>query len=244
MKTAYIGVCGFPKKRELIFKNLDGVELQETFYRLIKEDKIIRLKNGAPPGFIFTMKANQIITHCSTSPTYRRSTLPENFRKENLGFFKPTEEVRLAYQHSLHLAKLLSARALIFQCPPSFKPTTDNLSNLRAFFREANRERPSELFFGLELRAEWPQELIKKVCKDFDLIHVVDLFRENPVAGKIHYFRLHGRGKYSYRYSEEELRELWQKIRQLPEKDCFLFFNNTFMYENALQMREISLKDS
>ncbi|BER92486.1 DUF72 domain-containing protein [Thermatribacter velox] len=240
----YTGVCGFPKKRELIFQNLDGVEIQETFYHLVNEAKIARLKSEAPPGFTFTMKANQIITHSSTSPTYRRSKLPEDFRKENLGFFKPTEEVEFAYRHSLLLAKVLEAKALIFQCPPSFKPSGENLKNLQSFFESANQERPQELLFGLELRGGWPEELIQKICQDFDLVHVVDPFQERPTAGKVYYFRLHGKGKYHYRYSETELQELVQRIKRLPEKECFLFFNNTFMYENALEMKALLLKGS
>ena len=229
-----IGVCGFPTAQEVLFQKLDVVEVQKTFYTPLSEKHLLNLRKKAPPHFIFTMKAFQGITHPHHSPTYRRAKLPPHFTPQNLGFFQPTQEVQESTAITLREARALKAEVIVIQCPPSFQPTSQNLTNLRRFFQELER---NHFIFGFEPRGNWPSELVRQLCEELDLIHIVDPFYASPLAGKIRYFRLHGRGSYHYRYTPDELKELARKLQENPQ-ETFCLFNNTFMLQKALELKE------
>ncbi len=231
----HVGVCGFPASRDTLFSSLEVIEIQKTFYDLLSEKSLRRLFSGAPPGFLFTLKAFQGITHPASSPTYRRTQLPEHFEASHLGFFQPTQEVEESARITLHSAELINARVIVFQCPPSFQPTPSNLENFYRFFTHFNR---GSLLFAFEPRGKWPEETVRKVCEDLRLIHVVDPFFGDPTTPSPYYFRLHGRGKYHYRYTREEMENLATKLEHFTG-EVFCLFNNTAMFENAQELKGI-----
>ncbi|MDM7935321.1 MAG: hypothetical protein QUS08_08050 [Methanothrix sp.] len=53
---------------------------------------------------------------------------------EDAGFFRPAEPVLEAYRRSARLAEVLGARVMLFQTPPSFSQSPENLENMRMFF--------------------------------------------------------------------------------------------------------------
>jgi uncharacterized protein YecE (DUF72 family) len=144
------------------------------------------------------------------------------------------------------ICKALKARILLFQSPSSFKPSEENIKRMEEFFNKIKREK---LILTWEPRGEWQKkpELIKKICKKFDLIECVDPFRNEPVyfgKEKIAYFRLHGFGlisMYNYNFSKHELEELKEKVKTLEKKveEVWVMFNNTMMYKNALEFSNI-----
>ncbi|MCS7241896.1 DUF72 domain-containing protein [Candidatus Caldatribacterium sp.] len=230
----HVGVCGFPRKHAEIFASFDVVEVQQTFYALVPVETLIRLRDKAPERFLFTLKAFQGITHLVTSPTYRRTKLPPSFRLENLGFFRKTEEVAACAHHTLLMAEALRARVLVFQCPPSFTPTPEHVRNLVSFFEHFPR---GICELAWEPRGRWKREDVLAICRDLNLVHVVDPFREDPVWGAIAYFRLHGRGSYRYQYTDEDLQFLAQKL-QAYDREVFCLFNNIPMFEDAKRFKE------
>ena len=56
------------------------------------------------------------------------------------------------------------------------------------------------------------------------------------------FFRLHGRDGYHYRYTPQEIKELAQKLRS-AQGEIFCLFNNTAMWENALELKEELLEE-
>ena len=50
--------------------------------------------------------------------------------------------------------------------------------------------------------------LVAEICAEHGLIHCVDPFETLPVYGDAIYWRLHGRGGYRYKYTDEDLQEL------------------------------------
>jgi cytochrome c-type biogenesis protein CcmF len=132
-------------------------------------------------------------------------------------------------------AAALGARAVLFQCPASFRPTGENVANLRKFFREARRDR---LSFCWEPRGGWPRETIKGLCEELDLWHVVDPFAERTTTPGRCYFRLHGRRGWRYKYEDGELEEL---CSMLPRGAAsYVFFNNVEMRDDAVRFREMA----
>lgn len=230
----HVGICGFPKKRSEIFASCDVVEVQKTFYSLVAVETLARLRKEAPESFLFTLKAFQGITHPASSPTYRKTKLPPSFCPENLGFFKKTEEVAICARYALAMAEALRARVLVFQCPPSFTPTPEHVRNLVSFFEDFPR---GICDLAWEPRGKWEKEEIRAICRDLNLIHVVDPFVDDPVWGVIVYFRLHGKGSYRYQYTDADLEFLVRKLKEY-DREVFCLFNNVPMFEDARRLKE------
>jgi len=193
-----------------------------------------RLRQEAQPGFAFAIKAWQLVTHPATSPTYRRlrRPLPPEEAAE-AGLFRPSETVRRAWERTRELAEALAAVAIVFQCPPSFGPDAENVANLRRFFQGLER---GDWLLAWEPRGRWPPELVASLCRELGLVHVVNPFQARTAFGACAYFRLHGRGGYRYRYSDDELRELLAICRRelaLGRRPVYVLFNNTNMGEDA-----------
>jgi uncharacterized protein YecE (DUF72 family) len=236
--TIRVGCCGFRSSRDAYYTLLPAVEVQHTFYQPPQISTLEKWREGAPAGFVFTVKAWQLITHQSTSPTYRRLkrelTAEE---KEECGSFRPGKIVKEAWSVTLESARALQARAVLFQCPASFKPTKFNIENMRKFFRGAGPLAREDLSFCWEPRGDWPREVIKELCEELDLWHVVDPFASRTVTPLKCYFRLHGRGGWRYSYEDGELEELFSI---LPEgAQSYVFFNNIKMIEDAVRFKEI-----
>jgi uncharacterized protein YecE (DUF72 family) len=238
MKKIFIGCCGFPINKKEYFKNFKIVELQSTFYQPpVKIETVKKWKKETPEGFIFCLKAWQIITHPSSSPTYKR--LKEKFgNPKNYGFFKNTKEVFLAWERTKSIAEILKAKVIVFQCPASFKPERKNVQNLKNFF---GKIKAKKFIFALELRRNWSKGLIRTICKEFNLIHCTDPFKQKPVFGKINYFRLHGKPGYNlkYKYTKEDLKKL---LKFCDKKENYVLFNNLNMAKDAQKFKKLCQK--
>lgn len=231
-----IGCCGFPVRKDKYYQNFNLVEVQKTFYQPPNTTTAEKWRKEAPPNFEFTLKAWQLITHLPSSPTYRKLThqIPDDL-KETYGFFKPTENVLSAWKKTREIALILKAEIIVFQCPASFIPNKDNKKNLMEFFQKIKRE---NFTFVWEPRGKWKEEEIKSICKDLNLIHCVDPFKDKPaVRGKINYFRLHGKGGYRYRYTDGELQYLKKLCTNAPI--TYVMFNNVYMFQDALRFKDI-----
>lgn len=229
------GSCGFRLSRVEYTRLLSAVEIQQTFYQPPQVKTLERWRSEAPADFEFAVKAWQLITHQSGSPTYRRLRRKlTGAEKEEAGFFKPTAIVREAWRTTLDCALAVQARTVLFQCPASFTPTQINLKQMEKFFNAIER---GGLQFAWEPRGEWQPEVIRDLCRRLDLWHVVDPFVARTVTPDRCYFRLHGRKGWRYRYEDEELEEL---AAMLPENElAYVFFNNIGMTEDAIRFQEI-----
>jgi uncharacterized protein YecE (DUF72 family) len=198
------------------------VEVNSTFYRIPKLQTVERWKEEAKAvneNFEFTVKAFQGITH------------KEFFSEKSFEW----------YEQMKAICRALDAKILLIQTPASFKPTQENIERLSKFFKSVKRNR---LVIAWEPRGKW-EEKVKTICKKFNLVHCVDLFREEPQylgKKKIAYIRLHGFGKpsmYNYKFSRRELLELKEKLYGIDAKEIYVLFNNVYMYENALEFLKI-----
>jgi uncharacterized protein YecE (DUF72 family) len=171
-----------------------------------------------PRGFEFTIKAWQLVTHESSSPTYRRVKVQPP--RGEVGGFRTTVPVLAGWQRTLECARVLRATAVLLQCPKSFRPTAVNVERMRAFLTTV--ERPARLLW--EPRGDWPTSLLTELCTDFDLVHVVDPMQTETVTPESTYYRLHGTTGMRHVHTDEELLRLRDlvKDRQSP----YVLFNN------------------
>ncbi len=92
-----IGCCGWAEGRARYFRDFGVVELQTTFYQPPPVELARKWREAASAGFVFSLKAWQLITHTPASPTYRRLKTPvPPERHAAYGSFRPTAEVRAA----------------------------------------------------------------------------------------------------------------------------------------------------
>jgi uncharacterized protein YecE (DUF72 family) len=230
----HVGCCGFPAARRTYFETLEAIEVQQTFYQPPRPETANRWRVEAPAGFVFTLKAWQLITHPPSSPTYRRLSRPVppgNLRR--YGSFRLTDEVREAWEVTLAIASALRAEVVLFQCPASFRPTAENVANLSAFFRSVEH---GAFRLAWEPRGGWSEALVRDLCRDLDLVHCVDPFAAVSATEGPLYYRLHGIGGYGYRYTDEDLRRLAGLCRG---RGGHLFFNNAHMLGDAVRFRRL-----
>ncbi|HEX8385062.1 MAG TPA: DUF72 domain-containing protein [Rubricoccaceae bacterium] len=230
-----VGCCGFSSARSAYFERLPAVEVQQTFYQPPRATTLARWREEAPPGFVFAVKAWQLVTHTASSPTYRRLRRPlTDAERAEAGSFRPTETVEAAWAATEASAGALGAAVVLLQCPPSFGPTERHVADLQAFVRSRAR---TGFELAWEPRGGWPRDLVEDLCDDLDLWHVVDPFVEETLTPDRPYYRLHGRGGWRYQYEDGELEEL---AALLPAGAAsFVFFNNVYMVEDAVRFRSI-----
>ena len=236
MKQIRIGTCGFRNTKEEYARDLSTVEIQHTFYQPPQVVTLEKWRAAMPAAFEFTLKAWQLITHESSSPTYKRikRKLTEKELEES-GFFKPTAIVQEALDVTIACAKALKARTILFQCPAKFMPLPENIANMMQFFHGIKR---GEMNFAWEPRGNaWTNDLIRDICKELDLWHTVDPFARATVTPKHCYFRMHGIPRWRYTYEEGELEEL---ATMFPKRGVsYAFFNNITMRQDAMRFEKI-----
>jgi uncharacterized protein YecE (DUF72 family) len=218
-----VGLCGFSMAFDEYLDTFSVVEVQQTFYQPPKRATMERWRALAPDSFEFTMKAWQVITHASTSRTYRRMKTPmTDAQRAECGAFRTNETTLGAWKTTLDCAKILRATAILFQCPASFRATDENIVNMRTFMAAIDRR--AGLRFLWEPRGPWPDDAIIELCRDLDLIHAVDPFVRPSLTPDVTYWRLHGNGSAYAVYTDDELAQLraW-----LDEKnETYVMFNN------------------
>ncbi|MDB6123988.1 MAG: hypothetical protein JWQ71_2981 [Pedosphaera sp.] len=231
-----VGCCGFRLTKRQYAERFPVVEVQQTFYQPPKKiETLKRWRAEVPEDFEFTLKAWQLITHPYKSPTYRRLTTQlSQVELEQCGSFQPTPMVKEAWQTTRACAEALSAKLILFQCPATFSPTLQNITNMRRFFESIKRDDMTLLW---EPRGRWPDSVIEPLCRELNLVHAVDPFLNRTVTPEFVYYRLHGGKDFKQIFSDTQLREL---VGRLPAcKPAYVMFNNINMLEDAERFQEL-----
>lgn len=232
-----VGTCGFAEAQDTIFADFSILEVQKTFYQPPQVKTARRWRRKAPDDFVFTVKAWQLITHETSSPTYRRLRMSlSDEERAQCGRFQWNETTRMAWRRTQEIADALKAKAILLQTPKSFEPTSENLENLRSFFSKTERGDRTLVF---EPRGEaWTNELVRGLATNLDLVHGVDPYLRTPATSGLHYYRLHGRPEYEYGYSytDEDLRDL--HMRMSREDPAWVLFNNRTMADDARALQK------
>jgi uncharacterized protein YecE (DUF72 family) len=238
-RMIWIGTCGFGRRQADAFRDLQAVEVQQTFYRPVDVDTARRWRVAAPDDFVFTVKASQFITHPASSPTYRRGgRIIPPAEAAAYGMFQETPAVEEGWRATAAVAEALRAMVIVVQCPASFGPSEDHVASLYRFFENAE----TAAVRAWEPRGGWPTHLVEKVCEDLGLVHAVDPFARDPATYGAAYFRLHGNppgaAMYRYTYTDADL----QRLRTLcgEYEDAFVFFNNMTRHADANRFRSLA----
>ena len=202
------------------------VEVQSTFYEPPDDGILAKWRETTGDSLEYTVKVWQLVTHAAGSPTYRRMMRPLGVH-DDPGFFRDTAAVAEGWRRSVECAQLLSATAMLFQSPASFRPEPENIRNMRTFFERIDRP-PLRLLWeprGPRWIAE--RDLAIELCRELDLVYVVDPFVTPPAQDAEVYWRLHGTTGPRHVYSDAELAKLYRMLVDArPVGDAYVMFNN------------------
>jgi uncharacterized protein YecE (DUF72 family) len=221
-----VGLCGFTMSMEDYALYFSVVEIQHTFYEPPRDIVMQKWLASTPRSLEYTMKVWQLVTHAAGSPTYRRMKRALGPGDEP-GFFRDSPGVAEGWRRSVECARLLSATAMLFQCPASFRPEPDNVRRMRAFFERIDRP-PARLLW--EPRGSpWvaKRDLALSLASDLDLVYVVDPCVTPPQRGRPVYWRLHGIGSARHSYTDVQLQRLHRMLQDAePTEPPYVLFNN------------------
>lgn len=214
-----------PHKRWLSFymEKINTVELNVTFYRLLKKEAFERWYKETPPDFTFCLKGSRFISHVKK---LKDVELPLST------FFNATAPL---------LEKL---DVILWQLPPNLKLNMKNLED----FVENLKQYPVRHVFEFRHKS-W---LVKKVFNLLSAANIAvcmadwpDFINDLPLTADFVYIRKHGEGgNYATNYTTEQLKEDAKRIKEYMKlgKDVYYYFNNdAFAYapKNALELTAI-----
>ncbi len=200
----------------------NSIELNVTFYRLIKREVFVNWHRRTPEEFYFVAKGSRFITHIKRLKDCK-------------------EPLDLFITNCQGLKEKLAA--ILWQLPPSFKM---NLKTLEVFLKMLVEtgirqvfEFRNESWFGKEV-----YELLKKNNVCLCIAHSGGRFPcVKEVTADFLYLRFHGGNSlYSSKYRDKELKNWAEFAKKFKNKDIFTFFNNDakgFAVKNALKFRQL-----
>ncbi|MFO8029709.1 MAG: DUF72 domain-containing protein [Cyclonatronaceae bacterium] len=183
----------------------DTVEINSTFYHLPKEKTLDNWYDRTPGNFRFTLKGSRFITHQ---------------KKLN----DPQEPVKKFQGLAARLKGKLGC--ILWQLPGN---QTKDIGKLDTFCRTLGGDFRNVIEFR---HNSWFDQEVYDVMNNYDvsfcMISAPGELREDAVkTSDLAYLRFHGKEEwYKYLYSEKELKDWAEKIRQLNAQQVYAYFNN------------------
>lgn len=196
----------------------DTVEVNNTFYRLPEADTFAGWRAGAPPGFVFAIKASRFLTHLKR-------------------LREPEEPVVRLFEHARELGD--RAGPFLYQLPGNFHRDLDRLAGLLAVLPRSLGEvggvpKRHRLQHVIEFRH--PSWYVDETYKLLESHGVAMCLHDKagsaittPVVGPFVYIRFHGPGgRYYGRYERGHLSRYAERLIAMHDegKDVFAYFNN------------------
>lgn len=213
--SLYVGTSGYsykewkgsfypekiPAKEMLRYysERLTTVEINATFYRLPQTSMLENWRQQVPPGFRFSLKASQRITH-----------------------FKRLKEAEELTKYFLDTASVLGDQlgVILFQLPPNMKK---DLPRLEAFLQQLPATTPAAFEFR---HPEWFDDDVLELLRSQNRPLVVSDTDDLPTTyldktADWGYLRLR-----RVNYSEQNLVDWVARIRNQNWKEIFVFFKH------------------
>lgn len=198
----------------------DTVELNAPFYRWPKPATVRRWKREAPPGFIYSVKVNQEITHGKR-------------------MVRTKDLVREYYQIAATLGDRMGC--FLFQFPPSYHYSASRLKSLTAQLDPTYRS-----VVEFRHKSWWRPSVYSAFAQagiSFCAVSAPRMPEEFPPHQKMLYVRLSGKTQwYRHDYSTAELATWVERIVASKAKEVWVYFNNDrdgHAIKNALALRRM-----
>jgi uncharacterized protein YecE (DUF72 family) len=202
-------------------RSFNSVELNVTFYRLVRKETFRMWRKNTPEDFRFVTKGSRFITHIKRIKSVAGAL-----------------DLFLNNVHQLR-EKLL---AVIWQLPPNYKK---DLSRLEGFLRLLKRK--TKVPQVLEFRHEsWFSEDVYALLTEHEAALCIAHSHKYPCVrvqtGNLLYLRFHGATLYKSDYSKAELKPWAKYAKSVKDKDIMVFFNNDtngYAIKNAITFHKL-----
>lgn len=209
-------------------------EINYSFYHLPRPSTYQNWYKQTPKDFVFAVKASRFITHIKRLKGVKQSW-------------------KIFLENALELKEKLGP--ILFQFPPSFKATEENIKRLENFLSilRVGGSTSLNLKFAFEPRhISWCDRKIYQLLKKYNISWVIadspNYPRADVITADFVYIRMHGsKILFGSKYTKKELSSLAGKIKKWlkQNKDVFVYFNNDargHAIDNAKTLK-ILLKD-
>lgn len=223
-----------PSKDKLKYfsQHFRTTEINYSFYHLPRPSTYQNWYIQTPKDFIFSVKASRFITHIKRLKGVKRAW-------------------KIFLKNALFLKEKLGP--ILFQFPPSFKASDENIKRLEAFLRASlgkiSKGRP-QIRLAFEFRhLSWCDKKVYNLLKKY---HTAWVMADSPIYPKVEkatadfiYIRMHGsQVLFGSKYTKKELTYLAKLIKKYlrQKKDVYVYFNNDFhgyAVENAKELIKI-----
>jgi len=219
-----------PSKDKLKYfsQHFKTAEINYSFYHLPRPSTYQKWYSETPADFLFAVKASRFITHI-----------------KRLSGVKEAWETFI--ENALNLKEKLGP--ILFQFPPSFRATPENIRRLEKFLKCLTPGVKHGLRFAMEFRHKtWCDKKFYNLLKKYKVAWVIADSPSYPKAEEVTadfvYVRMHGsKVLFTSNYTKKELSSLSQKIKKwLKTCDVFVYFNNDAMgyaIENAKELLKL-----
>lgn len=212
-----IGCAGSPIEEERYYETFKVVELERNFLESSGSDKLKYWRATVPRDFEFVIRIGDITKDLFGS-SGARSRLAE-------------------------AAQLLKSEIMVFGLPSSFGFSIENKGKVKEFFGSPElRERRYK--FVVEIQSDWPKREIESLCKELELTHSVDPFRERSQGGSFRFYRMTSprRGP-THKYTGWDLKQLKDfcenESQGLSGRKIYTIFTGSHMLDDALRFNWI-----
>ncbi|HDD72487.1 MAG TPA: DUF72 domain-containing protein [Candidatus Aenigmarchaeota archaeon] len=193
---------------EFYSRHFSTVEINSTFYRFPFRNILKGWYNKTPDGFIFSLKANRLITHV-----------------------RKLRDVKELLESFYGLADILREKLgpILFQFPPSLKKDANLLSEFLEILPEGYKnviEFRHKSWYCREV-----YNIMRKHNTGYCIVSAPRLPCEIEVTADVAYIRWHGiKSWYSYNYTSDDIGWWAGEIRKLSERcnHIYGYFNNDY----------------
>lgn len=202
--------------------HFNTVEINYSFYRWPDEKTLNRWHEQSPAGFTYSLKAPRFMTH-----------------------LKKLKEMDRDIERLYHLGSILEEKmgCFLFQLPPNLHFNNANFEKIRHFSALLDGRKKNVIEFR---HASWWNgevfDLLEENKTCFCNVSGLEMPDDIITTARIVYFRFHGKD-YSTKYSENELGQFADAMKNMKEKEIYSYFNNdknAFAVENARELKEMT----
>lgn len=201
-------------------KAFNFVEVNSTFYETPPPSMVAAWRDKVPADFQFSVRCHRDLSH-----EYKLEPVKESYK---------------ILSKDVELCRRLRASILQLETPRSLKITPGKAKAFRDLLASSDTR---GIRIAWEIRSENQgrqlPDYLAKTMQDLNMIHCVDLSREEPAYGTdIIYTRLFGKGRHNiYQFDDKELKQIDQKIKKSKEKKVVLSFHGLRMYNDAARFK-------
>lgn len=191
------------------------VEVNYTFYRYPSISMVERWRRTVPKDFTFTVRCHQDLTH-------------------RVGL-RPDDQAYATFSQMISICRILDAPFLHLLTPRSYIFDHEQIRHAKDFFSSIDTK---GIRLAWEARSQKTAKLVK-LMQDLNIVHSVDISKEDLGDSDAIYTRIFGKGKHNiYQFTDKELKEIDKKIVDAKARMALVTWHGVKMTSDATRFKK------